>query len=46
LWIDNPHVAVVFWAGLSTPEYGHVITDVLFGNSNPGGKLVFTISTF
>lgn len=43
-WIDNPNVTAVVWAGLPGTEYGPAITDVLFGNYNPGGKLVFTIA--
>jgi beta-glucosidase-like glycosyl hydrolase len=43
-WIDNPHVSAVIWSGLPGPEYGPAIVDVLFGNYNPGGKLVFTIA--
>jgi beta-glucosidase len=43
-WIENPHITAVVWAGLPTTEYGPVIADVLFGNYNPGGKLVFTIA--
>ncbi|CAF4840027.1 unnamed protein product [Rotaria sp. Silwood1] len=43
-WIENPNVTAVVWAGLPGPEYGPAIVDVLFGNYNPGGKLVFTIA--
>ncbi|CAF1439108.1 unnamed protein product [Rotaria magnacalcarata] len=43
-WIDNSNVTAVVWAGLPGPEYGQAIVDILFGNYNPGGKLVFTIA--
>lgn len=43
-WIDHPHVTAVVWAGLPGTEYGTAIVDVLFGNYNPGGKLVFTLA--
>ena len=43
-WIDHPHVAAVIWSGLPGTEYGPAFVDVLFGNYNPGGKLVFTIA--
>lgn len=43
-WIEHPNVTGVIWAGLPGVEYGPAIVDVLFGYSNPGGKLVFTIA--
>jgi beta-glucosidase len=43
-WIQSPHVTAVVWSGLPGTEYGQAIVDVLFGNYNPGGKLVFTIA--
>ena len=43
-WIDHPNVIGVLWAGLPGSEYGPAITDVLFGDYNPGGKLVFTLA--
>jgi beta-glucosidase len=43
-WIDDHNITGVIWAGLSGPEYGPAIVDVLFGDYNPGGKLVFTIA--
>jgi beta-glucosidase len=43
-WIEHPHVTAVIWSGLSGSEYGPGIVDVLFGNYNPGGKLVFTLA--
>ncbi|CAF3530561.1 unnamed protein product [Rotaria socialis] len=43
-WIDHPNVVGVIWSGMPGSEYGHAIVDVLFGNYNPGGKLVFTLA--
>jgi beta-glucosidase len=43
-WIDHPNVVGVILAGLPGPEYGPAIVDVLFGDYNPGGKLVFTLA--
>jgi beta-glucosidase len=43
-WIDDHNVTGVIWSGLPGPEYGPAIVDVLFGDYNPGGKLVFTIA--
>ncbi|CAF1356554.1 unnamed protein product [Rotaria sordida] len=43
-WIDLPNVVGVIWSGMPGSEYGPVIVDVLFGDYNPGGKLVFTLA--
>ena len=43
-WIDHPHVMGVLWTGMPGPEYGQAVVDVLFGDYNPGGKLVFTLA--
>jgi beta-glucosidase len=43
-WIEHPHVTAVVWGGLPGVEYGPAIVDVLFGNYNPGGKLIFTLA--
>lgn len=43
-WIDHPHVVGVLWSGMPGSEYGPAIVDVLFGDYNPGGKLVFTLA--
>ncbi|CAF4773950.1 unnamed protein product, partial [Rotaria magnacalcarata] len=44
VWIDHPNVVGVVWSGLPGSEYGTAIVDVLFGDYNPGGKLVFTLA--
>jgi beta-glucosidase len=43
-WIDHPNVTGVIWSGMPASEYGPAIVDVLFGDFNPGGKLVFTLA--
>ena len=43
-WIDHPNVTGVIWSGMPGSEYGPAIVDVLFGDYNPGGKLVFTLA--
>ena len=43
-WIDHPNVTGVVWTGIPGSEYGPALVDVLFGDYNPGGKLVFTLA--
>jgi beta-glucosidase len=43
-WIDHPNVVGVIWTGMPGSEYGPALVDVLFGDYNPGGKLVFTLA--
>jgi beta-glucosidase len=43
-WIDHPHIQAVVWSGMPGSEYGPALVDVLFGDYNPGGKLVFTLA--
>lgn len=43
-WIDNPNVVAVVWAGLLGQEAGNAITDILFGDVNPSGRLPYTIA--
>ena len=43
-WIDLPNVLGVVWSGMPGAEYGPAIVDVLFGDYNPGGKLIFTLA--
>ena len=43
-WIDHPNVTAVLWTGMPGTEYGLALVDVLFGDYNPGGKLVFTLA--
>jgi beta-glucosidase len=43
-WADHPNVVGILWSGMPGSEYGPALVDVLFGNYNPGGKLVFTLA--
>jgi len=43
-WIDHPNVAAVIMAGLPGQESGNAIVDVLFGDVNPSGRLIYTIA--
>ncbi|KAG9018156.1 hypothetical protein FRB90_012064 [Tulasnella sp. 427] len=43
-WISNPNVVAVVWAGLLGQEAGNAITDILFGDVNPSGRLPYTIA--
>ncbi|KAL0932407.1 beta-glucosidase 1 precursor [Colletotrichum truncatum] len=41
-WYNNPNITAILWAGLPGQESGNSITDVLYGDVNPGGKSPFT----
>lgn len=43
-WIENPNVTAVIWAGLPGQEAGNAITDILYGDVNPSGRIPFTIA--
>ncbi|KAG6849374.1 hypothetical protein H0H93_008978 [Arthromyces matolae] len=43
-WIDHPNVTAVLWAGAPGQEAGNSITDVLYGDWNPSGRLPYTIA--
>ncbi|KAJ3571939.1 hypothetical protein NP233_g3419 [Leucocoprinus birnbaumii] len=43
-WIDHPNVTAVLWAGVPGQEVGNAITDVLWGEYNPSGRLPYTIA--
>jgi hypothetical protein len=42
-WIDMPGVKAVLLAHLPGQESGKALVDILFGDSNPSGKLPYTI---
>ncbi|KAL2812747.1 glycoside hydrolase superfamily [Aspergillus granulosus] len=41
--LAEPNVVAIVWAGLPGQESGHALTDVLFGDTSPSGKLPYTI---
>ena len=43
-WVDLPNVKGILWTGMPGSEYGAALIDVLYGDYNPGGKLVFTLA--
>ncbi|KAL0952835.1 hypothetical protein HGRIS_007060 [Hohenbuehelia grisea] len=43
-WIDHPNITAVLWAGLAGTETGNAITDVLYGDWNPSGRLPYTMA--
>ncbi|KIM71494.1 glycoside hydrolase family 3 protein [Piloderma croceum F 1598] len=43
-WIEHPNVTAVLWAGLPGSESGYSITEVLYGDWNPSGRLPYTIA--
>jgi beta-glucosidase len=43
-WIDHPNVSAVLICGLPGQESGNSLADVLFGDVNPSGHLVYTIA--
>ena len=43
-FVDLPGVVAVVWAGLPGQESGTGLSDVLYGATNPSGKLPFTIA--
>jgi beta-glucosidase len=43
-WVGWDNVSAVVWSGIPGPEYGDALVDVLFGDYNPGGKLIFTLA--
>ncbi|KAJ3386796.1 hypothetical protein HDU84_001298 [Entophlyctis sp. JEL0112] len=42
-WFNHPNIAAVVFAGLPGQESGNSLADVLFGDTNPSGRLPYTI---
>ncbi|CAF1144404.1 unnamed protein product [Adineta ricciae] len=43
-WIDHPNVVGTIWTGMPGSVYGSALVDILFGDYNPGEKLVFSLA--
>ncbi|KAJ5646412.1 beta-glucosidase D [Penicillium lividum] len=43
-WIDNENITAVVYGGLLGQTSGYSITDVLYGDVNPSGRLIHTIA--
>ncbi|CAO3640048.1 unnamed protein product [Cunninghamella blakesleeana] len=43
-WMDHPNIKAVVWAGYLGQESGNAISDILFGDVNPSGRLPYTIA--
>eukprot|EP01113_Clastostelium_recurvatum_P032224 TRINITY_DN4106_c0_g1_i15.p1 TRINITY_DN4106_c0_g1~~TRINITY_DN4106_c0_g1_i15.p1 ORF type:complete len:1078 (-),score=104.98 TRINITY_DN4106_c0_g1_i15:16-3249(-) len=43
-WNTNPNVKAIIWAGMPGQETGNGLVDILSGDVNPSGKLVYTIA--
>lgn len=43
-WIEHPNITAVVWANLAGQELGAALVDILYGNVNPSGRLVYTIA--
>ncbi|KAJ3402866.1 hypothetical protein CcCBS67573_g00717 [Chytriomyces confervae] len=42
-WINHPNISAVIYGLVPGQETGAVIADILFGDSNPSGRLPFTV---
>jgi beta-glucosidase len=43
-WIDHENITAVLFAGLPGQESGHSLTDILYGDISPSGRLPYTIA--
>jgi len=42
-WSTNPNVTGIVWANVPGEQSGNALTQILYGMSNPGGKLPYTL---
>lgn len=42
-YANNPNITAIVWANVPGEQSGNAIVDILYGNSNPGGKLPYTL---
>ncbi|KIK31974.1 hypothetical protein CY34DRAFT_38840, partial [Suillus luteus UH-Slu-Lm8-n1] len=40
-WIEHPNITAVVWVGIQGQQAGNAIADVLYGASNPSGRLLY-----
>ncbi|KAI4741476.1 beta-glucosidase-related glycosidase [Aureobasidium sp. EXF-12298] len=43
-WIDHENITAVLFAGLPGQESGHSLTDILYGDVSPSGRLPYTVA--
>ena len=43
-WLDHPNIKAVVLAGLPGQESGNALADILFGDTNPSGRLPYTMA--
>lgn len=43
-WADHPNVTAILFAHMPGSESGNAITDVLYGDYNPSGRLPYTVA--
>lgn len=43
-WIDNPNVTALIFAQLPGQDSGEALTQILYGDVSPSGKLTYTIA--
>ncbi|KAK4034854.1 putative beta-glucosidase M [Parachaetomium inaequale] len=43
-WITHPNITATLFAGLPGQESGHSLTSLLYGETNPSGRLPYTVA--